>query len=247
MKKTRIERISFNGLKSLLLMLALGGLSPVDAAAPGDTHYNDAGFFDIHVCNWPGRPPFFMPLFSTARFEEVQNIEILDPAGDLLVELDLKQFRTIKQKSKPHKRVFIKQIDVPPAAVNGWYSARVKLTNGKEYVASDYVILQTLPQAGGQVPANEEELVRIPEKLSWGPVPGANYYQVFIRDLWDDNKLVHTSKLLTRPELELPPGLLHNGGYYSWIIHSRDTNGHILLGDFNHGSLNKAATFSISD
>jgi hypothetical protein len=107
------------------------------------------------------------------------------------------------------------------------------------------VILHTLPQAGGQVPANNEEVARIPAKLSWDPVPGANFYQVFIRDLWDDSKLIHTSKLLTRPELELPPGLLQHGGYYSWIIHARDTNSHILLGDFNHGSLNKPVSFSV--
>ena len=90
-------------------------------------------------------------------------------------------------------------------------------------------------------------LDRVPEKLTWEPVPGAGFYQVFIRDLWNDSKLIHTSKLLTRPELELPPGLLQQGGYYSWIIHARDTNSHILLGDFNHGSLNKSATFLIGE
>jgi hypothetical protein len=188
-----------------------------------------------------------MPLFSTARFNEVQSIEVFTPAGELLVELDLERFRTIKRKQQPDKRAFIKQLDVPPASANGWYSARARLANGEEYVARDYVILHTLPQAGGQVPAHEEEIAQVPEKLAWDPVPGANFYQVFIRDLWDDSKLIHTSKLLTRPELELPAGLLQNGGYYSWIIHARDTNSHILLGDFNHGSLNKPATFLISD
>jgi hypothetical protein len=231
----------------VLLLLTCNCLTGAQAAMPGDTHHNDAGFFDIHVCNWPGRPPFFMPLFSTARFNEVQSIEVLTPTGELLVELDLERFRTIKREKKADKRVFIQQLDIPPAAANGWYTARTRLANGEEYVAKDYVILHILPQAGGQLPAHEEEVARIPAKLSWDPVPGANFYQVFIRDLWGDSKLIHTSKLLTRPELELPPGLLQSGGYYSWIIHARDTNSHILLGDFNHGSLNKPATFTIGD
>jgi hypothetical protein len=230
-----------------LLLLACTCLSGARAAMPGDTHYTDAGFFDIHVCNWPGRPPFFMPLFSTARFNEVQSIEVLTPAGELLVELDLERFRTIEHEKQPDKRVFIRQLDVPPAAENGWYTARARLASGDEYIAKDYVILHTMPQAGGQVPAHEAELAHIPAKLSWDPAPGANFYQVFIRDLWDDSKLIHTSKLLTRPELELPPGLLQSGGYYSWIIHARDTNSHILLGDFNHGSLNRPATFTVGE
>ena len=230
-----------------LLVLCLSVPGTLLAANPGDSHYTQAGFFDIHVCNWPGQPLFFMPLFSTARFNEVQSIEVFTPAGDLLVELDLERFRTIKREKQPDKRVFIKQLDVPPAAVDGWYTARARLLNGEEYVAKDYVILHTLPQAGGQVPAHEEAVDRIPAKLSWDAVPGATFYQVFIRDLWDDSKLIHTSKLLPRPELELPPGLLQHDGYYSWIIHARDTDSHILLGDFNHGSLNEPATFTIGE
>jgi len=230
-------------------LLVLAGCLPgaVLAEAGGDKHYNEAGFFDIHVCNWPDLPLFFMPLFSTARFSEVQSVEVLTPNGDLLTELDLGRYRTIKGENQPDKRVFIKQLDAPPGAVNGWYSARIRLAGGEEYVAEDYVIVHTLPQAGGQVPANDAEVNHIPEKLTWDPVPGAGFYQVFIRDLWNDSALIHTSKLLTRPELEVPPGLLQNGGYYSWIIHARDTNSHILLGDFNHGSLNRPATFLISE
>ena len=230
-----------------LLLLACSWLPGAQAADPADRHYNEAGFFDIHVCNWPGRPLFFMPLFSTERYNEVQSIEVLTPGGDLLLELDPERYRTIKRKNKPDKRAFIRQLDVPPAAANGWYSARIRLDNGEEHVALDYVILHTLPKAGGQVPADGAALERMPEKLAWDPVPGAGFYQVFIRDLWNDSELVHTSKLLTRPELELPPGLLQRGGYYSWIIHARDTNSHILLGDFNHGSLNKPATFLINE
>jgi len=224
-------------------------LQPGKAAASDstDTHYGPAGFFDIHVCNWPGRPLFFMPLFSTERYIEVKSVKVYTPNDELLTELDLDRYRTIKRDKKPDKRVFIKQLDVPAGAMNGWYTARTTLANGEVYTTQDYVILQSMPQAGGQSPAHEEEVVEVPEKLVWEPVPGANFYQVFIRDLWNEDQLIHTSKLLTRPELELPPGLLHKGGMYSWVIHARDTNSHILLGDFNHGSLNTPVTFLIDD
>ena len=78
-----------------------------------------------------------------------------------------------------------------------------------------------------------EGILRWRRRSYWKPVPGANFYQVFIRDLWNEDKLIYTSELQTRPELVLPPDLLHKGGMYSWIIHARDTNSHILLGDFN--------------
>jgi hypothetical protein len=232
-----------------LVLLLIPCLQPTLAGTQdsADPHYGPAGFFDIHVCNWPGRPLFFMPLFSTERYDEVRSVRVFTPGGKLLTELDLERYRIIKRDKKPDKRVFIQQLDVPAGAENGWYTARTTLTNGEVYTTQDYVILHSLPQASGQVPAHEEELAEVPAKLSWDPVPGANFYQVFIRDLWNEEKLIYESELLTRPVLELPPDLLHKGGMYSWIIHARDTNSHILLGDFNHGSLNKAATFQIDE
>jgi hypothetical protein len=238
---------STGGTLQAIALILLCSLAPAAMSSNDDPHYTEAGFFDIHVCNWPGRQQFLMPLFSTARFNEVQSIEVLNPRGDRLVELDLERYRTIKRDKQPDKRVFIKQIDIPPTASDGWYSARITLNSGEEFINRDYVIRHMLPQAAGQAPAHEEQVMEIPTKLSWEPVSGANYYQVFVRDLWNDDQLIYTSKLLTRPELELPPGLLKKGGYYSWIIHARDSNSHILLGDFNHGSLNKPVTFSISE
>ncbi len=233
----------------MVAALLLLSLQPARASAPhtADPHYGPAGFFDIHVCNWPGRPLFFMPLFSTPRYAEIQSVEVLTPDGELLIELDLERFRTIKRDKLPDKRVFIQQLDVPADAADGWYSARTRMANGEVFITRDHVILHSMPQAGGQSPAHEEELAEVPEKLVWEPAPGANFYQVFIRDLWNEDQLIHTSKLLTRPELELPPGLLRKGGMYSWVIHARDTNSHILLGDFNHGSLNTPATFLIDE
>jgi len=226
-----------------------GSLTAGPASAPPspDPHYGPAGFFDIHVCNWPGRALFFMPLFSTERYAEVESVEVLKPDGELLVELDLSRYRTIERDDKPDKRVFIGQLDVPPGAVDGWYTSRTRLAGGEVHINRDYVILHTLPQAGGLVPARGEELPELPAKLSWEPVPGANFYQVFIRDLWNEDQLIHSSKLLGEAQLELPPGLLQRGGLYSWVVHARDTNNHVLLGDFNHGSLNAPASFSVSD
>jgi hypothetical protein len=217
------------------------------ADASADPHYTPAGFFDIHVCNWPGRPLFFMPLFSTERYSEIQSVEVFTPNGNRLTELDLERYRIMKRDKKPEKRVYIQQLDVPPGAMDGWYSARIRLADGEVFIAKDYVIVHELPQAGGQRPANDEELAEIPARLSWQPVTGANFYQVFIRDLWNEDKLIYSSELLLAPELALPPGLLHRGGLYSWVIHARDTNSHILLGDFNHGSLNAPAEFSIAE
>jgi hypothetical protein len=238
---------------AILLTVAVVLIAPGSRAAPepaaekaGDPHYSGAGFFDIHVCNWPGRSLFFMSLFSTTRFSEVKQIDVFTPAGELLVELDLNHYRSIRREKKPDKRVFIRQVDIPAAATDGWYSARITLTDNEVFTAKDYVIIYTLPQASGQSPANGAEVAEIPPRLSWEPVPGANYYEVFIRDLWDDDKLVYTSKLLDKPEISLPPGVLKKGGTYSWVIHARDTDSHILLGDFNHGSMTTPATFSVT-
>lgn len=230
----------------ILLLIGLLFSSPV-IPADKDPHYNEAGFFDIHVCNWPGRPLFFMPLFSTPRFAETEKIEVFYPDGSPLSELDLNNYRKITPKNQPPKRAFMVETDVPSSAPDGWYTARITLKDGSRFQARDYVIIDSLPQAAGHVPPPDAEVDEIPGELAWDAIPGAAYYQVFIRDLWNDDKLVHSSKLLSEPRLVLPKDLLEQGGYYSWVIHARDTNEHVLLGDFNHGSLSQPVNFSISD
>ena len=138
------------------------------------------------------------------------------------------------------------EVDVPPGAPDGWYSSRVTLKDGKRHIARDYVILSPLPLASGHVPAHEAEVDAIPSQLSWDPIPGASYYQVFLRDLWDERRLIFSSKLLEEPAVKLPAGLLERGGYYSWLVHARDLNEHVMLGDFNHGSLSPVVNFSIA-
>lgn len=254
MQRTSKNSQAFStGICTALRTLLLACLLPVSSIHASDkqgshhkdTHYTDAGFFDIHVCNWPDRPTFFMILFSTANPDAVKSIEIMTPGKQPLVLLDLDSYRTFKQENKPDKRVFINQVAIPQGSSDGWYSARITLSDGRESTGKDFVNISRLPQAGGHTPANEAEVV-LPRSLQWEATPGAGFYQVFIRDLWNDDKLIHTSKLLNSPELVLPRGLLKPGGYYSWIIHARDTNEDVMLGDFNHGSLNRPATFSVA-
>ena len=232
----------------LLAALSAASLWPGFATAapdPADKHYNKIGFFDVHVCNWPNQPLFLMPLISTAFYDDIEKVDVFYPDGRQLAALDLSRFRTIEAKDAPKKQVFINQIGMPDDAVEGWYSAVITLKNGETYTASDYVVLSKLGRASGQNPAHEQTLGSLPEKLAWDPVPGAGYYQVFIRDQWEDNKLIYTSKLLSAPELVLPPGLIEDGGYYSWLIHARDINEDIKLGDFNSGSMSTPVSFSV--
>ena len=104
---------------ALVAMLNPATVNTTHADTPKDTHYIDVGFFDIHVCNWPNRKLFFMSLFSTPRYDEIQKIDVMDPDGQPLVQLDLTRYKVIKQEKKPEKHVFMKQLDVPEASKNG--------------------------------------------------------------------------------------------------------------------------------
>ena len=225
--------------------LYTAAIAAATAPDPADRHYNKVGFFDIHVCNWPNSPLFLMPLLSTAHYNDIENVDVLYPDGRQLAVFNLSRFRILESKDAPEKHVFINQLGMPDDAVEGWYSARITLKNGDVVTASDYVVPATLARANGQNPGNEQTVASPPQTLTWEPVAGAAYYQVFIRDQWEDNKLIFTSKLLTEPALTLPPGLIEDGGYYSWLIHARDINEDIKLGDFNSGSLSTPVTFTV--
>lgn len=211
-----------------------------------DTHYTAAGFFDIHVCNWPDRELFFMPLFSTVRYNEITGIDVQYPDGTTLTSLSMDKYMVLKRKNKPEKHVFMNEINVPDGAKDGWYTATVKLADGSEIISKDYVIISPLRRASGMNPMDGAEDIPVPEKLTWTSVGDGSYYQVFIRDVWNESKLIYTSKLLVKHELVIPPGILQPDGLYSWKVHARDVNEDILLGDFNKGSMSRAATFSTS-
>ena len=257
MAKTHFLPISFfyptRKLRSaLFIMLTAILITPDETHATtnkhkDDTHYTEVGFFDIHVCNWPDRPLFFMALFSTTHFDNIKKIEIFDNTNTFLDELDLTKYRMIMlKKPKREKRVFLKQIEIPKTSSNGWYVTKVHMTDGKIVTGKDYVIIHKMHRASGMQPAERSNLNVVPKKLSWNTVPGATHYQVFINDAWE-GKSLYSSDLLTKPELELPKNLLKRGGSYCWRIHARDVNENVLLGDFNHGSLTKCFELDIKE
>ena len=233
-------------IAALLSFTATADTAPAAAAGNKETdpHYTPAGFFDIHVCNWPDRELFFMPLFSTVRYDEITDIEVHYPDGTTLTTLPLDKYLTLKRKNNPTKRVFMSEINVPQSAVDGWYTTTVKLADGSEITAKDYVIISPLPRVSDVNPPNGAEDIPVPHKLSWKPVAEGSFYQVFIRDVWNEDRLIYTSKLLDKPELLVPAGVLQPDGLYSWKVHARDVNEDIKLGDFNKGSMSRAMTFS---
>ena len=236
---------------SLLLCLFSATASEIAKPAASmskeeDPHYTPAGFFDLHVCNWPDRKLFYMPLFSTTRYNEIDKIDVQYPDGRIITSLDLNNFMAVKRKNKPEKRVFMSQVNVPEGAEDGWYLVTVTMSDGTQITAKDYVIISSLDRVSEFNPPDGAEDIPVPKKLSWTPVKDARYYQVFIRDKWNSDKLIHSSKVLDKPELRLPDGLLEPDGLYSWKVHARDINEDPVLGDFNKGSMSRAATFSTS-
>jgi len=211
-----------------------------------DPHRNELGFFDMHICNWPDRPLFFKSLFSTTKFKDIETMAVFAPGGRKLADLNLEKFKQIRKKGKPEKRVFMIDSDVPVNSGDGWYYIVVKTKDGKEYRARDYVVMNRIDRAGGLEPADEAEDVKMPKELKWAAVPGASHYKVFLRDGFE-NTMVLDSKMVQEPRIALKPGLLKPGGYYTWKIHARDVNENIILGDFNSGSVNKRAGFSVVD
>lgn len=211
-----------------------------------DPHYNSLGFFDIHLCNWPERPNFFKILFSSEKYQDIESMSVYTPDDQLLANLDKKKFITLKRKNKPNKRVYIVDIDVPDFASTGWYKIDIKTDDGATYHAKDYIIMTRLEKISEMYPSGDEKEFDLPITLKWSPVAGSQYYQAFVRDVWTE-KLAFKSKLINTPEIKIPNDKLEPGGYYSWTVHSRDTNEHILLGDFHMGSMSKKTFFTVAE
>jgi hypothetical protein len=218
----------------------------MNAPLESDPHRNELGFFDLHVCNWPDRPKFYKSLFSSTRFTDIAKMEIFMPDGKWLGQLNLNDYMRIVKKGKPEKRVFLNDIDVPEGAGTGWYDIRVTTNEGKVYHARDYVIMSPMQRVDYVSPADGASDIPMPGELVWKPVAGAAYYQVYVREAFD-NKIVVSSKLLNEPRYVFKPDELKPGGYYTWAVHARDVNEHILLGDFNHGSLSRKFEFSVAE
>jgi hypothetical protein len=152
---------------------------------------------------------------------------------------------TLKRKNKPEKRVYMVDMDVPDQATTGWYTIDIQDVNGRVSSAKDYVIMARLERVTEMSPADDEQ-VQLPVTLKWKPVIGAQHYEVFVRDIWTENQ-VFKSKLTETAELKIPDNKLEPGGSYSWTVHARDTNEHILLGDFGAGSMSDKAFFTVAE
>lgn len=211
-----------------------------------DSHYTKIGFFDVHICNWPDRPPFYMALFSSTQFQNITSVDVYFPNGKLAGNLDMERYRTDITPGKPEKRVFITQLPLSNESSDGWFKATIKTRNGQEFLAQDYVVHTIMAIVHDTDPTSGQELGQPPTELIWLPVLGATHYQITLRDEWDDGRIIFTSPLVTEARVTMPPGLLKQGGRYNWVIHARDSNGSILLGDFNHGSLSAPQTFSVA-
>lgn len=211
-----------------------------------DPHYNSVGFFDMHICNWPDRPHFFKVLFSSDKFKQIESMRVSTPENQPLVTLDHSKFRIIKRNNKPDKRVYMLDIDVPQHASTGWYTIDVTTDSGEIFQAKDYVIMSKLQRVSQMQPSGDETIENAALTLKWIPVAGSQYYQIYLRDEWT-GKLIYSSKLLDTPYITIPEGKIQQGGYYSWSVHARDTNEHVLLGDFHMGSISKKAFFTVNE
>lgn len=215
-----------------------------NAGNEGDPHYTPAGFFDTHVCNWPEKPRFLMALFATSRYDEVARVAVFATDGKHVGDLDTTRFRAFKTPSGIAKRAFIAHFDLPEHAPDGWYRAEITLKDGSRTEARDYVIHHFMAHPTGTLPAPGANDVPATTELRWNPIPGARYYEVFLRDDWAGTAAT-ASGLLTEPRFAPAPGLLQSGGEYVWRIHARDSDGNVLLGDFNHGSLSPEMRFTV--
>ena len=241
--------MSYRILSGIFFLLISINASAGDDLAPilsTDPHRNDLGFFDMHICNWADRPLFFKSLFSTTRFKDIEVMTVYSPAGKKITDLDMSKFMLIQRKGKPVKKVFLTDSEIPLDSKAGWYEIKVKTKDGKEYSAKDYVVMNRLSRADVVAPKDGVEDIVIPKELTWKPVPGATHYKVFMRDGFENTRILN-SKLIKEPRIALKPGMLQPGGYYLWKVHARDVNENIILGDFNSGSVNKWMEFSVID
>ena len=233
--------------RMILAAFAVFAASVFAAPSAKDPHHTEVGFFDIHVCNWSGQPPFLMALFSTRHFKDISRIDLIAPDGTRLGPLDLNRYRPGEDTDKAEKRVLMTHYPIPEKNPDGWYHARITMTDGKTFEARDHVVSKLLPFAGGHQPPAQSENVPMPTELRWDPVPGAGFYQIYVRDEWESERYLLISTVIKENFLRIPAGLFKPGGSYTWRVHARDINGDPEWGDFNHGSLAQEVRFSIAE
>lgn len=244
------HRVARTVAKCLLLSIALAlpvvptlslAESPIEPESQ-NRHKTPLGTWDIHVCNWPDRPPFYLTLFKTDDYDKIEKIEVFSPQGTPVGDFEMNKYLDFERPDKDPLRVLLTHMPLVEGKPEGRFTAIVTGKDGKKYLSEDYLIMNLMDRVSGQVPEHNAE-VSIPWELAWDAPEGAGFYRVWIRDLWDDGKQIYRSGLLSEPRLELPEDLLQPDGWYAWRVHTRDTNNHILLGDFNHGSLTEWKEF----
>lgn len=208
-------------------------VSAQPAAALNDVHHTAFGTFDMHVCNWPERAPFFVAVFATHRAAEIARVEVLRPDGRRLGDIALDRFELRTDPEHGERQVFKTHFALPDGAPAGWYRARLHMRGGGIVEARDYIEIKIMPQVGA--------LKQHAGELRWQPLPGATHYRVIVKDPWQDKKIVYKSDLLREPRLRLPAGSLAPNGDYIWQVHARDTARAAKWGEFNHGSLSPEA------
>lgn len=188
-----------------------------------------------------------MLLFSTGYFDDIESVKVARANGESIAAFDLSEYKIMQRDDKSIERRYVSHITIPDDHEDGWFVAEVNMKNGERLTARDLVIHRLLPQVTGLYPDARYEDVPLPRIMRWFDVDGAYWYRVFIRDMWDDGKLIYSSRLLPFPDHELPDGVLKPGGYYSWKVHARDVNNHPVLGEFNAGSQSLWVRFSVAD
>jgi hypothetical protein len=227
----------------LLSLLYIAFLAPLNAGEADDPHYSQAGFFDLHLCHWPDRAPFFKAVFSTFDFNNLESVSIENPDGTEILKLDTSSFIEFKSKGRK-KRAFLQDHELADTPKAGWYTAKIHLKDGTVAEARDYVDPGLLPFAEKTYPEESQE-VPLPVTVRWNPIKGATHYKVVIRDIWNNRKIAFRSKLITESALTIPDGKLEVDGEYEWLVHARDVNEDPILGDFNLGSQTAYSTFTV--
>lgn len=229
--------------QALISLLMISTLLPLYADESDDPHYSEAGFFDLHLCHWPDRKPFFKAVFSTFQFNNLELVTITNPDGSELTQLDTSSFIEFKSKGN-RKRAFLQDHELAQTPEAGWYTAHIQFKDGSVFTAKDFVEPGLLPLAEKIFPEDGEE-IQLPVTIRWNPIDGATHYKVVIRDIWNNRKIAFRSKLTKETSMTIPNGKLEVDGEYEWLVHARDVNEDPVLGDFNLGSQTAYSTFSV--
>ena len=112
---------------------------------PAFRDYHNDCLFDIHAGQWPEQPLFYLPLFSTTRYDEVHSVTVRYPDGRVLTHLNLDRYRNGIQKHA--LETCLHAARGHPVRRDEWvYAAVIALNSGETAKARDYVEIIKMPQ-----------------------------------------------------------------------------------------------------